>query len=323
MTTPAVPPRHEPVMLSRIVDLLTPALSAPGAVYVDCTLGLAGHARAVLAAAPRATLIGIDRDAQALALARSALRSDGFGDRVTLVQAVYDELPDVLEDLGVGGVQAVLADLGLSSLQIDDRERGFAYSVDSPLDMRMTPGVGISAADVVNTYSVGELTRILRVFGEERFADRISRAIVRARESEPFGTSRRLVDVISSAIPAAARASGGHPAKRTFQALRIEVNAELEALSGFLPAALGAIAPGGRIAILAYHSLEDRLVKRALREASTDNAPRHMPVVPPEHQARFRLLTRGAERPDEAEVASNPRSASARLRAAERREVTR
>lgn len=321
MTTPAAHPRHEPVMLARIVELLIPALASPGSVYVDCTLGLAGHARAVLAAAPNATLIGIDRDSDALALARSALQADGFGDRITLVEAVYDELDEVLGDLGVTGVHAILADLGLSSLQIDNRERGFAYSVDAPLDMRMTPGVGANAADVVNTYSVGDLTRILRTFGEERFADRISKAIAKGRDAELFTTSGRLVEVISAAIPAAARASGGHPAKRTFQALRIEVNKELESLASFLPKALDVLEPGGRVAILAYHSLEDRMVKRALREASTDKAPRHLPIVPPEYQAQFQLLTRGAEQPDDAERLANPRSASARLRAAQRREV--
>ncbi len=320
MTQSAVP-HHEPVMCDRIVELVAPALGDRGSVYVDCTLGLAGHAKAVLAAAPGASLVGIDRDAEALSHARTALREAGFGDRITLVEAVYDELPDVLADLGVGAVQAVVADLGLSSLQIDSQERGFAYSVDAPLDMRMSQGVGLTAAEIVNTYSAADLARILREFGEERFADRIARAIVANRTPEPFTSSRRLVEVVADAIPAAARAKGGHPAKRTFQALRIEVNQELEALAGFVPAALDALAPGGRIAILSYHSLEDRLVKRAFRDASTDRAPRHLPVVPPEYRARFRLLTRGAERPTDAECASNPRAASARLRAAERLEV--
>jgi 16S rRNA (cytosine1402-N4)-methyltransferase len=308
-------------MRDRIVELVAPSLSAPGAVYVDCTLGLAGHAMAVLAAAPGASLVGIDRDAEALAHARAALREAGFADRITLVEAVYDELPEVLDDLGIPAVAAILADLGLSSLQIDTPERGFAYAVDAPLDMRMSAGSGITAAEVVNTYPVAELARVLREYGEERFADRIARAIVDARQGEPFASSRRLVEVVAGAIPAAARSTGGHPAKRTFQALRIEVNGELDALAGFLPAALDALAPGGRIAVLSYHSLEDRLVKRAFRDASTDSAPRHLPVVPPEYRARFRLLTRGAERPDEAECAANPRAASARLRAAERLEV--
>jgi len=311
---------HVPVMAARIVELLRPALDAPASVFVDCTLGMAGHSVAVLDAAPSARLVGIDRDADALALARERLAT--FGDRVTLVQAVYDELPDVLDDLGLPRVQAILADLGLSSLQIDRRERGFAYAVDAPLDMRMDASAGPTAADVLNTYSAAELTRILRTYGEERFADRIARRIVAERQERPFDTSARLVAVLDAAIPAAARASGGHPAKRTFQALRIEVNRELDALAGLLPAALDALAPGGRIAVLAYHSLEDRLVKNAFRDASTDSAPRGLPVVPEEHKARFRLLTRGAERPDQAEQTTNPRAASARLRAAERLKST-
>ena len=312
-------PRHDPVMRDRIVSLVAPALAAPGAVYVDCTLGLGGHAAAVLAAAPDARLIGIDRDADALAISRERLAA--FGDRVSLVQAVYDELPDVLADAGTPRVHAILADLGLSSLQIDARERGFAYSVDAPLDMRMTQGDGPSAADVVNTYEADALARVLRVYGEERFADRIARRIVAARASEPFTTSARLVSVLTDAIPAATRRTGGHPAKRTFQALRIEVNRELAALDGLLPAALDALAPGGRFAVLAYHSLEDRAVKVAFRDATTDRAPRGLPVVPPEYRAAFRLVTRGAERPDADEEQRNPRSASARLRVVERLEV--
>lgn len=321
MTEPAsVAPRHIPVMRDRIVDVLAPALDAPGSVYVDCTLGLAGHARAILAACPNAHLIGIDRDADALAEAERRLVVDGFDGRFDLVRAVYDELPDALADLGAPKVQAILADLGLSSLQIDSRERGFAYAVDAPLDMRMSKE-GPTAADIVNTYSAPDLARILREYGEERFADRIARAIVREREVAPFTTSARLVEVLTAAIPAATRKTGGHPAKRTFQALRIEVNRELEALEGLLPAALDALAPGGRFAVLAYHSLEDRLVKNAFRDASTDRAPRDLPIVPPEYRAAFTLITRGAERPSATEEAENPRAASARLRVIERLEA--
>lgn len=315
----AVSDRHEgihvPVMAPRILELLAPALDAPGSVYVDCTLGLAGHASAVLDAFPHARLVGIDRDPQARGLA--AERLERFGERVTIVDAVYDELPEVLHDLGIASIQGLLADLGLSSLQIDRRERGFAYAVDAPLDMRMG-SAGPTAADVLNTYDAAELARILRTYGEERFADRIARRIVAEREIEPFATSARLVQVLDAAIPTASKISGGHPAKRTFQALRIEVNAELEALEGLLPATLDALAPGGRAAILAYHSLEDRLVKNAFREASTDRAPRGLPVVPDEMRAKFALITKGAERPSEAESAENPRAASARLRVIER-----
>lgn len=306
---------HVPVMRDRILHLLTPALTEPGSVFVDCTLGLAGHAAAVLEACPRARLVGLDRDPDALATAAHHLAP--FGDRVHTVRAVYDDLPEVLAELGIGQVAAVLADLGLSSLQIDARERGFAYAVDAPLDMRMGQS-GPTAADVVNTYSAQDLARIIRTFGEDRFADRIARAIVRERETVPFTHSARLVDTIASAIPAAARHSGGHPAKRTFQALRIEVNAELEALEGLLPPALDALQVGGRIAVLSYHSLEDRLVKNSLREAATSAAPRDLPVVPEELQPTFELLTRGAEKPAAQEVEANPRAASARLRAAQR-----
>ncbi len=308
--------RHVPVLADRIVELLAPALASPGAVYVDCTLGLAGHALAIMDACPNARLVGIDRDAAALALARERLA--GHADRITLVEARYDELADVLAGLGTPHVQAILADLGLSSLQIDERERGFAYAVDAPLDMRMTPAQPVTAAEVVNTYTAPDLARILRAYGEERFADRIARAIVAARTEAPFTTSARLVQVLTDAIPMAARRTGGHPAKRTFQALRIEVNRELESLEGLLPAALAALAPGGRFAVLAYHSLEDRPVKNAFRVATTDTAPRNLPVVPDAYRAGFTLLTRGAERPSAAEEAENPRAASARLRAVAR-----
>ena len=276
--------RHVPVMLGRTVELLAPALASEGAVYVDCTLGLGGHARAILERCPDARLIGIDRDADALDAARERLAA--HADRVELYQAVYDELGDVLAEARTPRVQAILADLGLSSLQIDTAERGFAYAVDAPLDMRMTQSEGPSAADVVNTYAASDLARVLRTYGEERFADRIARAIVAERARRPFETSARLVETVAGAIPAAAPKTGGPPAKRTFQARRIAVTRELDALAGLLPQALDALAPGGRIAVLAYHSLEDRLVKNALRKASTDHAPRDLPVVPAEHRAR-------------------------------------
>jgi 16S rRNA (cytosine1402-N4)-methyltransferase len=309
---------HVPVMVERIVELLNPALAGEPARYVDGTLGLAGHAEAVLTACPLARLIGIDRDPEALALAR--VRLEPFGDRVALFHATYHELPEVLAEAGVRHVQAICLDLGLSSLQIDRTERGFAYSVDAPLDMRMDTEQDLTAADIVNTWSAPDLARILREYAEERFASRIADAIATARSPEPFTTSARLVEVIAAAIPMAARNSGGHPAKRTFQALRIAVNAELASLAGVLPAALDALAPGGRMAVLAYHSGEDRLVKRAFAGATTDHVPVGVPTVPVGYEARFRLLTRGAERPDAAEVATNPRAASARLRAVERRQ---
>ena len=304
---------HVPVLADRIVDLLAPALAAHGSTYVDGTLGLGGHASLILETCPGARLVGIDRDPAALALAAERLAR--FGDRVRLFRAVYSELPDVLCRAGVPAVQAVCLDLGLSSLQIDRRERGFAYSVDAPLDMRMDPDSPLTAAMIVNTWPAADLAQILRRFGEERFADRIADRIVGARDAEPFTSSARLVAVIADAIPAAARNSGGHPAKRTFQALRIAVNTELEALAEVLPQALAALAPGGRLAVLAYHSGEDRLVKRAFADASRDHVPPGVPAVPEAYRAKFRLLTRGAERPTAAEVEANPRAASARLRA--------
>lgn len=307
---------HIPVMRDRILELLAPALEAPGSIHVDGTLGMGGHAESVLQACPTARVIGIDRDPNALAIATKRL--EGFGDRFTPVEAVYDELPEVLEELGVRHIDSMLLDLGLSSMQIDRRERGFAYSVDAPLDMRMDGKQELTAAGVLNTYEPRDLVRILRVYGEERFADRIVRRVVAAREVEPFTDSARLVQVISDAIPMAARKTGGHPAKRTFQALRIEVNAELEALEGVLPAALDALTVGGRLAVLAYHSLEDRMVKNLFRTGSTDSAPRNLPVVPESMQPELRLLTRGAEKASEDETIANPRAASARLRVAER-----
>lgn len=304
---------HVPVMAARIVSLLAPALSAPGSIYVDGTLGLGGHAALILSACPSAQLVGIDRDPAALAVARQRLAR--FGDRVRTYQAIYSDLPEVLAEAGIQRVQGICLDLGLSSLQIDRPERGFAYSVDAPLDMRMGPDSDLTAATIVNTWSAPDLARVLRIHGEERFAARIADRIVAARASEPFTRSARLVSVIADAIPAAARHSGGHPAKRTFQALRIVVNAELESLAEVLPAALSALDRDGRLAVLAYHSGEDRLVKRAFAAASSDRVPAGVPAVPAGYEAEYVLLTRGAERPDAAEVEANPRAASARLRA--------
>ncbi len=315
-TAPDLTRIHVPVMRDRIIELLAPALAAPGSVHVDGTTGMGGHVEAVLEACPQAQVIAIDRDPAALDIASRRLAR--FGDRVTFVEAVYDELPEVLAELGIAEVNSVLLDLGLSSLQIDQRERGFAYSVDAPLDMRMDGKQELTAATIVNTYDRRLLARILRIYGEERFADRVAARIVEAREVEPFTTSARLVDVVASGIPMATRKTGGHPAKRTFQALRIEVNAELEALEGVLPAAMDALAVGGRMAVLAYHSLEDRMVKNLFREGATDKAPRNLPVVPEGMRAELMLLTRGAEKPGADEVLINPRAASARLRVAER-----
>jgi 16S rRNA (cytosine1402-N4)-methyltransferase len=311
-----VTPEHVPVLLDRCVELLAPALATPGAVVVDATLGLAGHAEALLEACPRARLLGIDRDPRALELARARLAR--FGERATLVHAVYDELPEVLAAQGVGAVQGVLMDLGVSSLQLDETSRGFAYSRDAPLDMRMDPTAGSTAADVLNTYAAGDLARVLSTYGEERFARRIAEAVVRERRREPFTTSARLVELVRDRVPAATRRTGGNPAKRTFQALRIEVNDELGALRAALPAAVGALEVGGRLVVMSYQSLEDRLVKAALAVGLASTTPPGLPVELPEHAAQLRPLTRGAEPAGEAEVAANPRAASVRLRAVER-----
>jgi 16S rRNA (cytosine1402-N4)-methyltransferase len=303
-------------MLRRVLELLGPALGAPGAVVVDATLGLGGHAEALLAAHPDLRLIGVDRDPRALA--HSARRLAGFGSRVRLVHAVYDALPDALRDSDIEQVDGALFDLGVSSLQLDDDERGFAYSRDTALDMRMDPTAPRTAADVVNDYPVDALARVLRDYGEERFARRIAESIARARRDRRLTSTAELAELVRAAVPAATRRTGGHPAKRTFQALRIEVNDELAVLDRALPAAVAALRVGGRIAVLSYHSLEDRLVKRVLASGATSSAPPDLPVVPEAAAPTLRLLTRGAEKPDDGEVAANPRAASARLRAAER-----
>jgi 16S rRNA (cytosine1402-N4)-methyltransferase len=319
---------HVPVLLERCLQLLAPAFLAAGStavgevgggrspVLLDATIGLGGHAEAALAAHSRLRLIGLDRDPQALAYARQRLQR--YGTRAQLVHAVFDELGTVLAALGHRRVDGVLFDLGVSSLQLDLPERGFAYAQDAPLDMRMDPERGLSAAEIVNSYPADRLARVLRDYGEERFAARIAAAIVRRRERAPVDSTAQLAELVRDAIPAAARRTGGNPAKRTFQALRIEVNQELDALTAALPAALDALVPGGRIVVLSYHSLEDRITKRAFAERARSSAPVGLPVEPPGTGPTLRLLTRGAERPDAAEVAANPRAASARLRAAER-----
>jgi len=315
MTTP----RHVPVLLDRVVALLTPALDHSDAVLVDATLGLGGHSEAVLARCELARVVGIDRDPRALELSRERLAP--YGDRFTAVHAVYDEIPDVLADLGLSEVDGVLFDLGVSSMQLDLPERGFAYAVDAPLDMRMDAtgtGRGPTAADVLNTYDAAELTRVLREYGEERLAKRIAAAIVRERAREPFTTSGRLVALLYDVIPAPARRTGGHPAKRTFQALRMEVNDELRVLERAMPAAIDAIGVGGRVVVESYHSLEDRLVKRAFTAASRSDVPEDLPFVPEGHEPALRLVTRGAEQANADEIAENPRAASVRLRAIER-----
>ncbi|HJY74203.1 MAG TPA: 16S rRNA (cytosine(1402)-N(4))-methyltransferase RsmH, partial [Streptosporangiaceae bacterium] len=303
-------PQHLPVLADRVTALLTPALSGPGAVLVDATLGRAGHARALLEACPGLLLIGVDADLAAIEAARELLAP--YADRVTLVHARYDEIPAIVADVpGPTQIMGLLFDLGVSSPQLDDPARGFAYAQDAPLDMRMDLTKDRTAADIVNGYPAAELARVLRDYGEERFARRIADAVVRERSRTPITSTLRLSAIVKDAIPAATRRTGGNPAKRTFQALRIEVNDELGTLRRALPAALDVLAVGGRVVVLAYHSLEDRIVKRELVRLSADQTPPRLPVPAEASTAQFRLLTRGAERPDKEEVAGNPRAASA------------
>lgn len=309
-------PTHDPVLLDRVVALLAPALAEDGAVLVDCTLGLGGHSEAVLERCATARVVGIDRDPEALRLAGERLAP--YGDRFTGVHAVYDEIEDVLDRLGLDAADGVLFDLGVSSMQLDLPERGFAYAVDAPLDMRMDGTTGPTAADVLNTYDESALTRVLREYGEEKFARKIAGAVVRRRATTPFETSGPLVELLYATIPAGARRTGGHPAKRTFQALRMEVNDELAVLRRAIPAAVDAVRVGGRVVVESYHSLEDRLVKQAFAAATTSDVPADLPFVPAGSEPTHRLLTRGAEQADDTERETNPRAASVRLRAVER-----
>ncbi|WP_156349459.1 MULTISPECIES: 16S rRNA (cytosine(1402)-N(4))-methyltransferase RsmH [unclassified Mycobacterium] len=315
---------HVPVLLDRCVELLTPALTrhhadGSGAVLLDATLGAGGHAERFLSDLPGLRLIGLDRDPNALAITRARL--DRFADRITLVHTRYDGLAAALAENGyatAASVDGMLFDLGVSSMQLDRAERGFAYAQDAPLDMRMDPESSLTAADILNTYDEAALADILHRYGEERFARRIAAQIVRRRARAPFTSTAELVELLYQAIPAPARRTGGHPAKRTFQALRIAVNDELNSLRSAIPAGLDALAVGGRMVVLAYQSLEDRIVKRLFADAVASRTPVDLPVELPGHEPRFRSLTHGAERADAAEVERNPRSAAVRLRAVQR-----
>lgn len=304
---------HAPVLVDTCIELLAPAFQVPAPVLIDCTLGMGGHTEAFLERFENLTVIGIDRDPAAIALAGERLAR--FGKRFRPVQTTYD---DVAAAAGNRPVDGILMDLGVSSLQLDETERGFSYSHDAPLDMRMNAQVGRTAADILAEESVRELTRILREYGEEKFAHRIATAVVQRRASAPLLRTGELVDIVRSSIPAPARRTGGNPAKRTFQALRIAVNDELGTLERALPAALASLRVGGRIVVEAYQSLEDRLVKRAFAAGATSRAPRGLPVELEEHKPWLELLTRGAIRANEEEITRNSRSASVRLRAAEK-----
>ncbi len=318
---------HVPVLAERCVELLRPALTrraADGtdAVLVDATLGAGGHTERFLTEFGGLRVIGMDRDPDALWIAGERLAR--FADRFLMVRTRYDGLARVLDQSGYWAgreplsVDAVLFDLGVSSMQLDTAERGFSYAADAPLDMRMDADEPLTAAEVLNTYDEKTLARILREFGEERFAGRIAARIVRRRARLPFRSTGELVELLYDAIPAPARRTGGHPAKRTFQALRVAVNGELDSLRTALPAALAALTPGGRVAVMAYQSLEDRIVKGVFAAGTASRTPPGLPVELPGHEPEFVSLTRGAERATPEEIDRNPRSASVRLRALEK-----
>lgn len=310
-----ITPRHTPVMLERTLELLAPALDRPEAVLVDATLGAGGHTEAALQRHAGLTVIGLDRDTDALALAGERLAP--FGDRFRPVHTVYSGIREAVRREGFDHADAVLFDLGVSSMQLDEAERGFAYSQDAPLDMRMDRTTGVTAAAVIAQYPEDELRRIFYSYGEEKLAPRYARRIVEARAQAPIERSGQLVQLIIDATPRAVQRAG-HPAKRVFQALRIEVNAELVALEEALPAALDVLPVGGRIVVLAYQSLEDRIVKREFAARSRSTAPAGLPIELPEHRPEFSLLVRGAEQATDAERAANSRAIPVRLRAAER-----
>lgn len=313
--------RHVPVMLERVLDLMAPGLEAARAagrtpLALDGTLGMGGHTEAILRRHPDTIVVGIDRDTQALRLATERL--SWAGDRLRTWHGTYDEVSEALADAGVEGVDAALYDLGVSSYQLDERERGFAYSYDAPLDMRMDPTAELTAETVVNTYPEAELRRIIRSWGEEKFAGRIAAAIVRSRAEEAFSSTGRLVEVIRGAVPAAAGKSGGHPAKRTFQALRIEVNEELDVLERALPEVMSRLNVGGRLVVMSYHSLEDRITKRQMTALATSTAPPGFPIELEEHAPVVKMLTRGVDKPTQHEIEENPRASSAKVRALEK-----
>ncbi len=304
-------------MRDRCVDLLAPAiLASENPVIVDGTLGLGGHAEALLQRFENLTVIGIDRDE--IALERATKRLAPFADRLKTAHCVFDEISDVVSGFGFTKINGALFDLGVSSIQLDETDRGFSYSQDAPLDMRMDRSRGITASEILNTYEPGKLVHILRAYGEEKFATRIVENIVKARAKGPLNSTTELATLVKESIPAATRRTGGNPAKRTFQALRIEANDELGAISRAIPDALDLLMVGGRLVVMSFQSLEDRIVKEIFTEASTSKSPRDLPIELPEFAAKFSLVFRSSETPTAEELESNPRSASVRLRAIER-----
>ena len=304
-------------MRDRCVELLAPAIEkSENPVVIDATLGLGGHTEALLERFENLTVIGIDRDE--IALGRATERLTPYSDRLKTAHCVFDEISAVAKSFGYSHINGALFDLGVSSIQLDESERGFSYSQDAPLDMRMDRSQGITASEIVNTYEPGKLVHILRAYGEEKFATRIVENIVKARAKAPLNSTTELATLVKESIPAATRRTGGNPAKRTFQALRIEANDELGAISRALPDALDLLMVGGRLVVMSFQSLEDRIVKEIFAEASTSKSPRNLPIELPEYAAKFSLVFRSSQTPSEEELASYPRSASVRLRAIER-----
>jgi 16S rRNA (cytosine1402-N4)-methyltransferase len=306
---------HTPVMKDRTLELLAPAINLEGAVVIDATLGMGGHSEAILETFPTARVIGLDRDSAALAIARERLGR--FASRIHLVHCVYDAIDVSWQATGWPAPRGILFDLGVSSLHVDEKERGFAYAQDAPLDMRMNTSDDITAADILADYDEAHLRRIFETYGQEKLSARYARAIVAERRERPILRSGHLVAILQAATPAAL-SNAGHPAKRVFQALRIEVNAELEVLERAIPAALDILGLHGRVVVMSYQSLEDKIVKAAFARRCETLAPADLPVVPEHLLPQMRLVTRGAEKADEAERARNPRSIPVRLRAAER-----
>jgi 16S rRNA (cytosine1402-N4)-methyltransferase len=304
-------------MRDTCVDLLTPAINkSETPVVVDATLGLGGHSEALLESNPNLVLIGIDRDLDAIVKAKNRLAK--FENRTKLNHAIFDEITDVVNSFGFNRVDGILFDLGVSSMQLDQSDRGFSYSQDAPLDMRMDRSTGITASEIINTYAPGELVRILRTYGEEKFATRIVENIVKERAKAPLNSTAQLATLVKESIPAATRRTGGNPAKRTFQALRIETNDELGAVNRAIPQALELLKVGGRLVVMSFQSLEDRIVKEIFAQATTSGTPRDLPIDLPEFAAKFALVVRGSVLPSEAEIAANSRAQSVRLRAIER-----
>ena len=308
---------HIPVALDRCIALLSPAIeSSSNPVVLDATLGMGGHSKALLEKFPNLKIIAIDRDTSAIAIATKNLES--VASRIQIVHAVYDEISQVLSGLGIKEIDGALFDLGVSSMQLDQADRGFAYSNDAPLDMRMDQSTGLSALDILNTYSFGELVRVIRNFGEEKFATKIADNIIKAREAKTLNTTKDLAELVKNSIPAPALRTGGNPAKRTFQALRIEVNQELEVLERALPQAIAALRLGGRLVVMSYQSLEDKIVKKSFTKVTGSHSPLGLPFDLPNSAASFRLLMNGSEGAGSQEIEVNARAQSMRLRALER-----